>query len=536
MSTNLIGVNEVGEAQSIPRSEIEAPMVILDSISTSKANISSVDARDDKSAELAELLNSKKYVTIDTKIALNNEVKTTLPFQQIIGAPGCNLLIGPDMGNRTALRIAGNNSIVERIQMRNPLEVADRTINTTRQGALAIEAHNVTVARSFFEQMLHSVYVLFTGEWYGSLIDGNFAVECLGAGAGPTDQTSTWGEDKGDAFAVWGAGATVVNNFASAKAGQDCRIAFHAEGMPGSRTNQNPLTDEADFIFANNKAIGSFRRHYVFEGVKRGIMNGNISAGGATWWNVALIQTKDVTVSNMLLHVTRTADDYTGQHWSPDRAAMFFMNYSQRSKFSNVKAFWAPDAAVQGLSAKDDGKDPEKLGHVQSVIENVELYMNPASRKRGMNIMQLKSPTLKNIHIENCAEPIFGFNSPGIAKISGLNVKNFTGAVYCEGNATGGMMIDGANLDNSELATGGAASAIRSVNTGFTSVKNVNITNVDALLHITNGARVTHLTAAQNQSIGSVAKIAVDYQTSGTLPVQPNILNNIDIIGSFTKA
>lgn len=539
MTNKLVAVDAAGNLTQVEQQAIEAPMVVTDSISTSKAGVFSADASDDKSDVLAQILEDKKYVTIDTQIALNSEVYSRTAHQKIFGAATGSLLIGPDMMNKTALRIAGDHTIVQGIQMYNPLEVVDREVKTTRQAALGIEAHHVTVRDSLFDQMLHSVYVLSSGEWQGANILGNRALNCLGAGAGPSDVENGWGEDKGDAFTVWGGGARVIGNFAHARPDQDCRVAFHAEGLPGSHWAKNALTDESDLIYANNQAIGPFRRHFVFEDVKRGIMVGNVSSGGATWWPLALIQTFDCQVNGMIIRVTRTKDDLTGQKWAPSRAAICIMNYGARNKISNVQATWSEDAAMAAVHSFDNN-NTENNGHHDTIIENSEFYMNANNRSRGIIVTGLTSPEIRNVTLHNCAEPVYGWRPKGRVKISGLRVKDFAKPLYIEGAYEGGLSLENSHFDNSTLV-GGATTAVNTVQTAHVALKNNTVEGLTNLAVVGNvsgstvkTAYLKHLTATGNESVDSEANIKVDGKTVCELPFKPNVVNNINIVGEFT--
>lgn len=541
MALNLVAVNQSGAVSTVPVTDLTKTNA-ADTISTSQAGIVSKDATDDKSAAFQALVKNYKRVIVDTQIALNSEVFTSISHQQIIGAPTGSLLIGPDMGNSTALRIGGDYSIVDSLQMYNPLEVVDRTIKTTRQGAIGIEAHHVTVRNCHLDQMLHAVYVFSSGEWLGAHIEGNRATNCLGAGAGPNDQTNGWGEDKGDAFTVWGAGARVIGNYAQARSDQDCRIAFHAEGLPGSHSAKNPATDEFDFIFANNHAVGPFRRHFVFEDVKRGIMIGNISAGGATWWPLAFVQTTDCIATNNILHVTRKADDFSGEQWKPQRAAIATMNYSERCVIKDNHCYWADDAVSRAFYSFFKAAEGHN-GHVDTIIEGNQFYMNPNSRSRGIDITALTAPVLRNNYIRDCVEPVYGWRTKGTVIIDNLIAERFSKPLYVEGNYDGQIRIVGGSYSNAGT-TGLAQTAINIIQTGTVSIKGATVDGLTSLAAIgdvvtlSDGSKRSYLNALTVMgcdSVAAAANVRIDNKTSGEVAGVVNIIGNVNIVGEFSQ-
>lgn len=533
------GINKETRANTILEINQSAPVVVTDTIRTSEAAIFSESIEDDKSAELAEIMATKKNVIIDTPIALNSEVFATVNGQHITGTPTGVLLVGPDMANSTALRIAGNNSIISALNMDNPLLIADKTIKTTRQGAIGIEAHNVTVRNSLITKMLHGIYVMSSGEWDGTLIDGNYVLDCIGAGMGPDDIESGWGEDKGDGITVWGSSARVVNNFVSAMAGQDCRVAFHAEGLPGSHASNNPATDEANFIYANNHAIGTFRRHFVFEDVKRGIMSGNISAGGATWWALALIQTADVLVDGMIMKITRNANENQGGHWNPQRAAIGLVNYSERCKIKNVRATWEADAAMGAFISTLKAAEGHPA-HSQFTLEDSEFHMNPASLARGVDITALTSPTIRNVDIYDCDQPVYGWRPKGKVVIDGLKATRFKRPLYVEGNYQGSVEVVNSRFNNTD-ATNGAQTAVNIIQTGRVAIKRTDIEGLNSLAAIgdisgstTKISYLKDLAVMGCESVGQQANVRIDNKTEAEVAATVNMVGNVGITGSFT--
>lgn len=328
------------------------PGITLEKASTSWAGIVSSDINEDVSDELANFLELHRLAEFDTQMALNKSVQSLRARTEIHGAPGCNILNGPDMAQKVMLSMRGSDSVVRRLRMDNPLELKANTGG--RQTAIDIRADNVTIEENHFYRMLHCVTTESTGEWYMPKYLRNVAFECIGTGAGPSDDGTTgFGEDRGDAFTIWGATGVMEGNFAFCKAGQDARIAFHCESLGSdyhTRPN-NPARDGFDYWMKNNYAFGGFRRHFALEAVDRAIMLGNISGGGATWWAVAITGCNDVVASNMVLLYDRLASNTAGAAWSPERAAIAVGHNGSNIALSQIIARFAPSAVGAGFTS-----------------------------------------------------------------------------------------------------------------------------------------------------------------------------------------
>lgn len=321
-----IGNFEYTDINGWRRLTIESPMIIKDTATTSWAKISSENVYDDKSDSFAELVASKKNIIVDTQIALNKTVVLEKESQSLTGASSGILLNG--MLGGAMLNVKGNKTSLRKLLLDNPLMLKQAT--GSKQTAISIQAHDTTIQNTFFYRMLHSVVVESDGEWFGSKIMTNRAYECIGVG-----DDSGLGEDRGDAFTVWGAGAIVDGNWAFAKAGEDCRIAFHCESLDVYENNQDKRFNSSSCIVTNNIARGSFRRHFVFEGMKNSIFDSNISEGGATWWNLALIGCEDCQISNTIIRHYREGVGGAAA-WNAYNAAIAFVLYNRNLNFSNI--------------------------------------------------------------------------------------------------------------------------------------------------------------------------------------------------------
>ena len=328
------------------------PGVILDHATTSWAKIKSADYTDDHAADLANLLDMKKSVVIDTQIALNDMVPVSKARARLYFSPGGMLLAGPGMAQKSMLKVTGHHAMIVEPNMDNPAMLKSAT--GPRQTGINIQADHCTVRDGILRRMLHSICTEANGEWYMSVYFNNLAYDCLGVGAGAGDTGANgYGEDRGDAFLIWGATGKMINNRAFCMEGQDARIAFHCEALGKAYLTRpyNPKRDGYDYIVSGNYAYGNFRRHFVFEAVRRGLMNNNISAGGATWWPVSITGGADLSIRNMHLYYDRPATNSAGIAWSPDRGGIMVGQGGKNIQLSDITIVFSPDAVGAGLTS-----------------------------------------------------------------------------------------------------------------------------------------------------------------------------------------
>ena len=306
-----------------------APGIILDHATTSWAKIRNDIHRGngpvDNYAAFQQLVEDKKYLTIDTPVSVNKTIKLNLK-NQIIEGRG-NGIITPlgSMSNEFLLELKADATQIHGMVFDNPMLLKSETGG--RQGGIMISANYCEVSNCYFYRMLQSVIAPASFGAYGTKITNNWFLECLGAGTGMRDLHSKLGEDRGDAVTIWGSGTIMTGNHAWCKPGEDARLAFHAEGLPGARKHVRDF-DHKDIIMANNMAKGSFRRHFAMENIDGGISIGNVSMGGATWWGEAYIQCKNINVKNTIRY-SNSPDILNGNAWKPIKAAIAVVNFNQ---------------------------------------------------------------------------------------------------------------------------------------------------------------------------------------------------------------
>jgi parallel beta-helix repeat protein len=227
-------------------------------------------------------------------------------------------------GMPAGLTLMGQGSTVHGVVLSNPEELTGRPGLTTGgyNVGILVAAHDVAISDCTIEGFQGGIVVAADGEWQRIRIMGNRIKDVLGRGLGPTDVTSPDGEDGGDGICVWGSQATVTGNVVNAKAGRDARIGIHFEALPDRHpTDLSPTHADEQISVCGNVIYGQFRRGIVIEQATGGTITGNCVAD-ATWWSIALINTRNCTVSANTISWTRTAEDNQGESWSPRRAAL----------------------------------------------------------------------------------------------------------------------------------------------------------------------------------------------------------------------
>ncbi|WP_368900340.1 carboxypeptidase-like regulatory domain-containing protein [Mixta calida] len=282
------------------------------------------DLTTDHSAALQQMLNTYKYIVFDTIVNCAATV-TTGGAGQVITATGIGELrpIGDAMAQRALLALAHQRCCVTAMLITNPLLLKSQSGG--RQSAIEIRADDCHVHGTTFLNPCGGVLAPSVYAAAHTKITSNRFLDCLGAGDGDGHDDSWYGEDRGDAVTIWGSSAIIANNHATCKPGEDARIAFHAEYPVSNPTNGREI-DGRHTLMIGNYARGPFRRHFVMEGITNGLMIGNVSAGGATWWAEALIQCTNVKTDNQILW--DNPGSTAGQRWNPLRGAIGAINFN----------------------------------------------------------------------------------------------------------------------------------------------------------------------------------------------------------------
>lgn len=378
------------QAETNADSSHVAPGIILDHASTSWAKIrndinSSSNERQDNYAALQQLVEDKKYLTIDTPLSVSQPIKLNMKNQFI---EGCSEgIITPLAGMQSSylLELHGDATRLHGLVLDNPLLL--KTARGDRQGGVMIVAHYCEVSECYFYRMLQSVVAQASFGAWGTKIVNNWFLECLGAGPGMSDLHSNLGEDRGDAVSVWGSGTIVSGNHAWLKEGEDARIAFHAEGLPNTPRIKRD-SDHKDIIFMNNMAQGAFRRHFAFENITNGISVGNVSMGGSTWWGESYTQCKNVIAENTIRFTVGT-DNKNGNAWHPVKAGIAVLNFNEAVKISSsVMLGNGVQASGFAIASQIGDHDITLSGNMinEGSVNNVAVNLNKPKSVRIFNL------------------------------------------------------------------------------------------------------------------------------------------------------
>ncbi|QHM71589.1 hypothetical protein [Mixta intestinalis] len=502
------------------RSKIDgAPGIILDHASTSWAKIRS-DVHNnhgpvDNYAALQQLAEDKKYLTIDTPVSINKSIKLTVK-NQIIEGRG-NGIITPlrNMSNEFLLELKADATQIHGMVFDNPMLLKSETGG--RQGGIMISANYCEIANCYFYRMLQSVVAPAGFGAWGTKIVNNWFLECLGAGTGMRDLRSKLGEDRGDAVTIWGSGTIMTGNHAYCKAGEDARLAFHAEGLPGARKYLRDF-DHKDIIMANNMAKGSFRRHFAMENITDGISIGNISMGGATWWGEAYIQCKNINVKNTIRY-SNSPDIVNGKAWRPIKAAIAVVNFNEGINIdSTVLIAKGTEAYGFAIATQTGEHDITLSGSMinEGARTNTALYLN-----------QPKSFRINNLDTQGFARA---------AQITtGKDVTITSSNCYHQLNGTGkGMEIvkgTGGNIAINGDTYNGATTVFKLPNVDNLSIQNTRVSGSERfaeLSGIKQSLLVTHNMVSADKSMALV------YSDGSAPDISWLVEGNIGIRSNFT--
>lgn len=273
--------------------------------------------------------------------------------------------------NAPGIKISADGCQVRAITLTNPNSLGSQTGG--RNAAILICAHWVEVSSTRIDNWQNGIVVDAAGEWHDSIITNNFITNIFGAGDGPLDTTSTYGEDRGDGIVTWGASAIIAGNIVEAKAGSDCRIGIHAESLGSYIATPWPW-ENSTVIIQNNVVRGAFRRGIAFENIQFGCISGNVSIG-ATWWGIAVSRSNAVVgdhciVSGNVVVWNRAAGDLSGEAWSPVRAPMYL--------YLGLSDVQVTNNSVVALDGSDCASLIRVLGTSDLPLHDVDVYGNRA--------------------------------------------------------------------------------------------------------------------------------------------------------------
>lgn len=420
-------------------------------MTTLQLGIQAFDATTDNTAAFQSALTHYPNLIVNTEINIFN----TVEFPHIGGIlrgqqEGKIVIRSANMNDKPALAILGDHAIVDSLIMDNPEERKAKTGG--RQIGIDIRADFVTVKNCTLYRMNTGVAGRSAWSPLGCNVIANRFFEQIGVG-----DNAGAGEDRGDAVVIWGGGSLIAYNYAQAKAGEDCRIAFHFEAPVSSIITPRPEYDRQHNMIIGNRAYGPFRRHFVFEGITNGMCIGNVSLGGATWWCEAYIICKNILAENTLLY-TRTSDIVNGSNWNPTRGAIAVGNSTDNVTIRST-AYLAEGSSGVGFTIQNtgshkfdlDGVKIVNLGSTDAIGCNLILptdvqVRNSYFRGFGRGVMytqRILNGEPSKVSVSNC---IFELNGTSDGLVSTIGSEGILSVSDTEFRGCGGAVINATNL------------------------------------------------------------------------------------------
>lgn len=267
-----------------------------------------------------------KGYTFKTNSALNVAVAGTVIDGE--GAITCGQRIGGG-----AIEVEADDCILKNFTISNPGLYSSQTSAPQACGVLSkadrARFENLNVL-DFEMGLVTDAY----GEHYDTWYIGNF-IRVLGVGPGTPDDSSGYGEDRGDGITHWGGRAIVIGNTIVPHDDRDCRAGIFVEGLSSLSVD----TTGADvrsvaIIIGNNVGIadstqgggGRFRRCIDAEDYDRVAIASN-NVRGASWYGIEVAgnssnPTRLLTVTGNNVLMDCPASNANGASYSVVRAGI----------------------------------------------------------------------------------------------------------------------------------------------------------------------------------------------------------------------
>ncbi|SDV49163.1 right-handed parallel beta-helix repeat-containing protein [Chitinasiproducens palmae] len=292
---------------------------------------------------------------------------------------GLDLLSEASGIGRYMLTIAADNCQIYRPNITNAFaRTPSNAQNRDGPYGIQIQGSHCTVAEGVVSGFINS-YAVHWRSWnndecHANSFIGNKALNCQGAGT-RNDIGNHFGEDRGDGFVSWGSGTIMIGNLAEAAPDQDCRIAFHNEGLTRA-TNITIDYNAKHCIVVGNFARGPWRRGIASEAVHNAVIVGN-TVRDATWWSICLSRTNHGVVGCNTLVYSRPEGVGNGGAWSPVRAAvMVYGGAHNNVLIGNMIEVTGSMACAYQLQAVTPSDRP-----VDTLIEASQVFLSPTADK-----------------------------------------------------------------------------------------------------------------------------------------------------------
>lgn len=418
------------------------------------------DGSADDTAAIQTALNSGGHVHFpqQSTFKLTGTLTCSVAGTVLTGAGELRFVSG--VSQSAGIKVTGSGSALHGLKLTNPNALGSQTGG--RNVGVEIAANNVSVTRSLIDTFQNGIIVDADGEWENIILANNRIKDVIGAGDGPSNSTSTFGEDRGDGIVVWGAQAAIVGNVINCKVGSDARIGIHAEALAGTGAVTNVGHPDCMVAITGNVVFGQFRRGIVSEDVRGFVVTGNTVAD-STWWGICLAgaDTADgisggrgSVVSGNAIMFTRAGTDNQGSAWGPIRAPLCLYGGISNSTISDnvVRVTGVADAGISVF-----GSSATRRAVNCTIANNSIVVETGGSMTQGL----LCSGPATSLRVLN--NTIVGFTSIGLyVNVDGVEVVgNFIDGVTSSGSSFG-IRRDG----NSATPTAVSGNTVRRVNTG----------------------------------------------------------------------
>ncbi|OAN35535.1 hypothetical protein A4X17_01780 [Plantibacter sp. H53] len=336
-----------------------------------------------------------------------------------------------------------------------------------RNTGISIWANDVLIDGVTVDGFQNGIAVQPSGEFEGVVISGCHVLNIVGSGGGRGSASSA-GEDRGDGITVWGARSAVVGNIVSAAPGTDARVGIHAENLPDYAVDPGSWADSMVTI-EGNVVTGPFRRSIAVEGMAHTVVTGN-TVSDATWWGLAVIDTRSVALVANTVRWTRTADDDQGSAWGPKRCPAMIYRDAQGTVVSGnvIEIRGVAAAGIMAQAATPPGGSTTVIGAVDALITDNVVRIGGGTCPIGIALDRTGQPVVSGNRVAvTLASGSVGGVVSYLAQDAVVSDNSITGAATSNGfgvlhQGAGSIVVMGNRIDRVRVAvavnncTGGA--------------------------------------------------------------------------------
>lgn len=336
-----------------------------------------------------------------------------------------------------------------------------------RNTGISIWASDVLIDGVTVDGFQNGIAVQPAGEFEGVVISACHVLNIVGSGGGRGSASSA-GEDRGDGITVWGARSAIVGNIVSAAPGTDARVGIHAENLPDYAVDPGSWADSMVTI-EGNVVTGPFRRSIAVEGMAHTVVTGN-TVSDATWWGLAVIDTRSVALVANTVRWTRTTDDDQGSAWGPKRCPVMIYRDAQGTVVSGnvIEIRGVAAAGIMAQAATPPRGSTTVIGAVDALITDNVVRIAGGTCPIGIALDRTRQPVVSGNRVAvTLASGSVGGVVSYLAEDAVVSDNSITGAATSNGfgvlhQGAGSIVVMGNRIDRIRVAvavsncTGGA--------------------------------------------------------------------------------